>query len=87
VSSEAVRRAPDQSLGYVALSEMYIQEKDYEEALKILEKAKTVDPSDYQVYHKLYALYRYQKEPEKALGYLKAGAEAIARRLQEAGPD
>ena len=81
---EAVRRAPDQSLGYVALSEMYIQEKDYEEALKILEKAKTVDESDYQVYHKLYALYRYQGEPEKALGYLQMGVEAIAQRLQEA---
>jgi Flp pilus assembly protein TadD len=63
----------------IELAKIYLRENRPDEAVVLLEKARTLDPGDKAVYAQLLVAYRRQKRPEQAT----AAAAALARLVEE----
>lgn len=64
---------------HVELAKIYNRENRLDEAVVLLEKARTLDPDDKAVYSQLLVAYRRQKKPQQAA----AAATALARLIEE----
>jgi tetratricopeptide (TPR) repeat protein len=81
---------PDSLMGYFLLAKCYSQQGKLPEAVKLLEKAAELDPTDKNVHYQLAQNYQKLNEPDKAREHLAIfqklyaeERERKAKRLEE----
>lgn len=82
---EAIRRQPDKSVGFLALSRYYEGVGDVAMALKALEDALKVNNSDYRIYEEIARVYKRQGQKDDACNAIRKGLDVIAQKIQEEG--
>lgn len=73
-----VKRAPSISSGYMDMAEVYVEQKEFDKAVKSLNKALKLAENDEvrnMIYYNLAVSYYYLNQPDSAISYLKKSIE------------
>jgi len=84
VEPEFARLRRNVLLGWITLGQYHESNKDYDEALKALEQAKQVDPSDVRVYGMLAQIDGRLHQLDAAVGRMREGLAVVTKRMEAA---
>ena len=74
---------PTDTAGYVALAKILISEKDFDEAEAQLNKARSIDLTDQEIYKLQANIHGLKGEYTEVIGSLREGLAVVAKKAEE----